>query len=922
MLSGSLVRRIAVAIVTASFLCTTAPSVADTSPGDGRGVFVWFDSAVWSSTTDWFSDPSPVPDCITTLGDGNTYMIPSTTIVADTAGNGFTNLRNLVTDNDPAMPANASLNGGNVFVIATSLDPTGANEFRPWSNLNTSVIPDCFISVDNTKEITFKAFHSFVKGFLNPASGQKAPISLMFSSSRTLRFGRILSSEHHLDPNDSKYFGGRTQMNANSNATNLEFTTSKQESKAHCWSIYWPNNATTSTVDDVDMVLNYTNRCIEFAEYCNQQGDLGTAPTLDVYLDLELMQLNHTAPSNNNASVGTSYPGMENMPETCKESASFETPPTYWAVSANVADAFWRTLRMTRALIDVYNNDPNRQPNDVKLTFSVWSQEAYRFCSPRFGILDTMADVNSWDHDTTSVTWGKFIKPFGTARVLRRVGGTDDSPDYSTESWNCNCARMDPSAGLGDAMYNMTPPTVDDFNINNCILKYAHRMAYGTYQSVPAEIQKPKNHWGHISGRNNVAVDMIGAPMPSKKEDFAVLPGDGVPLGGYNMNVTINFAKEATFVGVPGDEWVAWQARQADGGWALYPPDFDGSGTDHGPWSRYYYNPIGAWPNPSTNDNATPDWSNFGPTTECARYWGSFDMTHGGWVPFAARMLTQVDRWRVHNNVDVADAPKIIMTLELTPLSSAQAGAGGGACLSNSYGNQWLWGDDSATTPCASGMNATGDPNLQWPHVMMAPMCQSDRVLYLYGSDNPDAMNTSSDIKIGSAWGLTPASTLLSTTLAPSGTALSAYLDSTTPYAFNNHLSYHCLLSHQGMSGFYVPIPPDPNKIPYAVDATTGARSCWSPYGVDPQHGKPLFGGCSCPAATQFPQPTARNYLILGTPGDTTGDNRSDIDDILNIISRWGEECDPPCVFDHNGDRIIDVGDLLTVIEAFGTDWN
>ena len=71
-----------------------------------------------------------------------------------------------------------------------------------------------------------------------------------------------------------------------------------------------------------------------------------------------------------------------------------------------------------------------------------------------------------------------------------------------------------------------------------------------------------------------------------------------------------------------------------------------------------------------------------------------------------------------------------------------------------------------------------------------------------------------------------------------------------------------------------------------------------------------------------FQMPTALDYLILGTPGDTTGDNQSDIEDLLKVLALWGSECDAPCVFDHNGDRIIDVSDLLGVIEGFGTDWN
>ena len=173
-------RRVLVAIITFMLLSIASPATAD----DGIGTFVWFDSAVWSADTDWFDGANP-PCIVEVPPQSQTkYLKPAKTILADTAGTGFKQLRELATDS-LNMPAGARLNNGNVFIISTSLDPTGLNEFRPWDKLDKDHIPDCFETVDQAKDMTFKAFHSFIKQMISPESSSDAvPVSLMFSSSK------------------------------------------------------------------------------------------------------------------------------------------------------------------------------------------------------------------------------------------------------------------------------------------------------------------------------------------------------------------------------------------------------------------------------------------------------------------------------------------------------------------------------------------------------------------------------------------------------------------------------------------------------------------------------------------------------------------------------------------------------------------
>lgn len=821
------------------------------STGPGKGVFVWFDSAVWSASKDWFPEGSKSP-CVQEIANAN-YLKPGSAIFADEDGTGFNNLRALVTD-ELDMPQGAALDAGNVFAIATSLDPTGTNEFLPWASLGVGGpggIPECFGTVDQAKTMTYEAFYSFVKGMLNPgpvpgpATAASVPVSLMFSSFRTLRWGRILSAAQHLDSNDQRYFGGLTELGAAATAPNLAPESAAQEDElgGGRWSIHWPTNATTSTVDDVDMVMNYVNRVIDLTNYINTKGDLGANPVIDVYLDLELFQLTHVAPSGNTTSpFGTQYPGIDMMPQACLENmgwwdtnTSKPAIPTYWAVPANIADSFWRTLRQAEQLITTYN--AGAKSGDVKLTLSVWSQEAYRFASPRFGIADTTTSDQSWEQTKTASAYGRFNQPFGTAQIKRRSGGTAKSPTYTISDWVCDCCRVDqsPAAPAGDKDYRSKTPMADDFTINNCIFQYADRVAYGTYQSTPVALVHPKAEWKGDPFRNNTAVDFTGpktvaAPPP---DPHTILAGQGVPLGGLKQKTRIHFGAVADFAPT------AVQSNQdgllPDGGWLLYPPNFSNAASVA--WNPYYYNATSVWP--PQGSGALPDWTSFDSvrTDDCTDFYGVYDMPFPGWLPFAARMLTSVDQWAVLN--PNSSPPSIIMTLELTPLNSVQAGSSGeGACFKNSYGNQWTWGIESGNTTCATGETSAG--KYEWPDATIDPLCQSDRVSYLFGGDAGLETAGTSDV-VGNAWGLAAATRLFEATNGPSGKSLSTWLDARTPSAFNNHFSYHCLMTHEKLDGFYA------KPTSYGATEPLGQRDCWSPWDNN------VFAGCKSPSDVTNP---------------------------------------------------------------------
>ena len=51
----------------------------------------------------------------------------------------------------------------------------------------------------------------------------------------------------------------------------------------------------------------------------------------------------------------------------------------------------------------------------------------------------------------------------------------------------------------------------------------------------------------------------------------------------------------------------------------------------------------------------------------------------------------------------------------------------------------------------------------------------------------------------------------------------------------------------------------------------------------------------------------------VGTPGDANGDGIVDVNDILAVISAWGQSCNG-CLEDLDGSGYVDVSDLLLVI--------
>jgi hypothetical protein len=52
-------------------------------------------------------------------------------------------------------------------------------------------------------------------------------------------------------------------------------------------------------------------------------------------------------------------------------------------------------------------------------------------------------------------------------------------------------------------------------------------------------------------------------------------------------------------------------------------------------------------------------------------------------------------------------------------------------------------------------------------------------------------------------------------------------------------------------------------------------------------------------------------------PSDVTGNNVTDVDDLLSVINGWGP-CPPPCASDITGNGNVDVDDLLAVINGWG----
>ena len=77
-------------------------------------------------------------------------------------------------------------------------------------------------------------------------------------------------------------------------------------------------------------------------------------------------------------------------------------------------------------------------------------------------------------------------------------------------------------------------------------------------------------------------------------------------------------------------------------------------------------------------------------------------------------------------------------------------------------------------------------------------------------------------------------------------------------------------------------------------------------------------------AGARTPLTVAVTLTIEGCPGDTStpgnpADGVVDLDDLLTVLSAFGEPSDPWLDGDVTGDAAVDLADLLAVLAAFGT---
>ncbi|MEE2908381.1 MAG: dockerin type I domain-containing protein [Planctomycetota bacterium] len=884
----SILRRGAVSAITTAACLYGSTSLADDMPP--AGMFIWFDQPVWCAP-----DSSDLnANCFDAEGD---YKW-GPNILCKNGVDAYSAVAQMAANNDSAIPSNAMIMGGSVFIIAETLAPDFP-ECKPWDdptlpiNLNTT----CYANdVAAFREDSYTAHAAFIEGLKN-SNGTQIPVSLMCSCERSLRWGRWLST--HVD-SDGTSFGGLTEMGNPDCPSDINDACDGDDLVAPCdcgytelgvWSKHWPFNATHSMVDDYDMVINYTNRIIDFTSWCQDKikgGNLnfGPKPVLDVYLDLELFQLSKVQPiANANVTIGTNVfaqygcylPGSENMRPECRDhvvgnsnaSQPNEQVVGYWQVPASVADSFWRTLRAAKAKIEAHNNNVSDEDwnngTGIKLTLSVWAQEAYRWVSPRFAIKDTSTDSSAFNNNASTPGYSMFHSPFGSAEVNRGAGQVED--------WSCDCCTLsgDGDGQTTDGTYQST--VIDDFTILNCMYKYADRVAFGTYQNVPAAIDKVSDK--HYPGRLSMAVDFVGEHGSNNNAFGDWYPGDKVPT---IMNTPIDFTR----IGIS---------------------ELD---------DIYRYNPSGAWPPNATPGHPTPDWGGESASL-CDSYWGYWDMSvipstgdelnlipTRGWVPYAGRFLRSMHRWKSHPN-NSNNSIKGVMTLENTALDGYNSGGGG--CYLTSLANTWVWGSDDSTdaAPCLA------DP-------VTAPLCPEDRTLYVVGG-HANA-TTSQGYPVGNAWGLRPAWRLFSTTPAndngSGNVMLSDYLDS-TPFAMNNQFSFRCLVTtdHEATQGYYYKN--------HCGDVNWPAE-CLDPYWVMP--GSPdclSYKSCQVPG-THVRQTNVANFMLhRGVRGDVNDDLTVNIDDLLSIIRLWGEQCNGPCRYDHDGDGEIDVNDLLFVINHWGS---
>ena len=293
-------------------------------------MFVWFDQAIWGAP----DISSLQSQCI--YSDGSYRW--DANILSNASGAGFQSLLHLAQNEDETIDPRAQIMGGSVFVIAETLC-SDAGEFKPWGTPDLELtLPDCYQTNTNAqanilafKTDTYNAHAQFISK-MKRSDGTQIPISLMFSGERTLRWGRWLTT--HTD-SDGTQFGGLTQLDQSQCA---DCGTAGNEPPAPCdcgdagggiWSRYWPHNATASTIDDYQIVINYTNRVIDFVTHCKPglatgDYDFGPNPVIDVYLDLEMFQLSKVQPIahssvNGKQTYGCYLNGTESMPQHCRD---------------------------------------------------------------------------------------------------------------------------------------------------------------------------------------------------------------------------------------------------------------------------------------------------------------------------------------------------------------------------------------------------------------------------------------------------------------------------------------------------------------------------------------------------------------------------------------------------------------------------
>ena len=137
-----------------------------------------------------------------------------------------------------------------------------------------------------------------------------------------------------------------------------------------------------------------------------------------------------------------------------------------------------------------------------------------------------------------------------------------------------------------------------------------------------------------------MAVDFVGANNTTDRPIKDWYPGMGIPTtGGTQIDFTKAYA---------------------------YLPQDPGTGVR----DIYRFNPSAAWPPNATPGDPAPDWS-WSSADDCDSYWGYWDMATipasgnlqdliptRGWVPFAARFLKSMHRWKQAQPSSSTHAPE------------------------------------------------------------------------------------------------------------------------------------------------------------------------------------------------------------------------------------------------------------------------